>query len=576
MQHLRLILSGAALALVATADVAVAGVPSGVGRVTEVRQTVPLRDLANSAANIRALQALQSHPVAMPLHRFPDGSLSRTARALSVATDVNTKVVGLQPYLTSPPKSVTGFTGITDGVNAQANSGGELEPPDQGLAVNNGQVVEIVNNTFAVYDATGKALNTPLANATLFNTTDNLSDPHAVYDPTTKRWFIEELEYANSASGFFGFAIAVSQTSDPLGKYNVVKVDANTSGVTSACGGTCLPDYPQVGFDANGFYITADLFSNASGSFINAGIYAIPKAALESGAKFNYATFQSPDFVVQPSQVAPGAPFSGAANGTEFLLTARNIYDGSTNLRVFALSNTNNLAKRPSSLTLNYVDVAAESYTGTVPSTEPKDVGPYGKSVGATTSPQLDGGYNAFGGGVKYASGKLYAALTTGSTDSNGLARDVLAYFVVTPTATAGAVTAKITAQGYITPATGYSLSYPGLAIDKKGNGIIGATITNPSAKVVGGYPSTGFIELQKNKPSGTFTVSGAGAASDDGFTGYSGKGPAGVGRWGDYASAVVDSTTGYYYTGNEYIPDAKKFPRGKYANWGTFITQVH
>ena len=257
-------------------------------------------------------------------------------------------------------------------------------------------------------------------------------------------------------------------------------------------------------------------------------------------------------------------------------MTARNIFDGSTNIRVLALSNTNSLAKSPSSVTLKSVDIPAQSYTATVPSTEPKDVGPYGKSVGATTSPQLDGGYNSFGGGVKYANGKLYAALTTGSTDSNGLARDVLAYFVVTPIATASAVTAKITAQGYVVPGTGYSLSYPGLAIDKKGNGIIGATITNPNAKVVGGYPSTGFVEFLKNKPSGTFTVTGAGAASDDGFTGYPGKGPAGVGRWGDYASAVVDPTSGYYYVGNEYIPNATKYPRGTYANWGTFITQVH
>ena len=241
-------------------------------------------------------------------------------------------------------------------------------------------------------------------------------------------------------------------------------------------------------------------------------------------------------------------------------MTARNIYDGSTNVRVFALSNTNKLATSPKALTLTSVDVAVETYTSTVPSTEPNDVGPYGKSVGAKKSPQLDGGYNAFGGGVKYAAGNLYGALTTGTTDANGLARDVIAYFVLTPSATKTSVSAKIAAQGYITPAAGYSLSYPGIALDKTGTGVIGTTIVNKSAKVAGGYPSTG---------------TGQGAASDDGFTGYSGS-MAVVGRWGDYASAVVDAATGYYWTGNEYIPNTKQFPRGQYANWGTYITQVH
>ena len=352
------------------------------------------------------------------------------------------------------------------------------------------------------------------------------------------------------------------------------KVDALTSKI-SACGGSCLPDYPQVGFDQNGFYIAADLFSNSSGNFVNAAIYALPLKQLQTGATYKYVDFQSPDFVIQPAQPAPGTPSVNKANGTEYLMTARNIYDGSTNIRVFALTNTNNIATTAKSLKLNSIDIAVESYTGTVPSTEPNDVGSYGKSVGATKSPQLDGGYNAFGGGVKYASGNLYGALTTGSTDANGLARDVIAYFVVTPTATKTSVSATVAAQGYITPAAGYSLSYPGLAIDKTGKGTIGTTIVNKSAKVAGGYPSAGYIAFKKNAPTGTYVVTGAGAASDDGFTGYNGS-SAGVGRWGDYASAVVDAATGNYWTGNEYIPDDTKFPRGQYANWGTYITQVH
>ena len=561
----------AALACGASALAAEPSAPAGSAYQVDARGTVSLSALAASAANVEALRSQhQARPVAVPLHRFPDGALVRKASALPLLTRT-TADVRATPNLNSPPTKIQGFTGITDGSNATANSGGELEPPDQGLAVGGGYIVEIVNNAIQVFSLGGKALSNPLANATFFNTADNLSDPHAVYDPTVKRWFIEELDYSSS---FNGFEVAVSQTSDPLGSYYVYKISALTENI-SACGGSCLPDYPQVGFDKNGFYIAADLFSNTSGNFVNAAIYALPKSILEQGSGFTYVYFQTPDFVVQPSQPAPGTPFVGSAGGTEYLMSARNIYDGSTNVRVFALSETAKLATSAASLRLHSVDVAAESYTATVPSTEPNDVGPYGKSQGATSSPKLDGGYNAFGGGVKYANGKLYTALTTGSSDANGLARDVVAYFVVTPTTTEKGVTASIAAQGYVTLPTGYSLSYPGLAIDKSGNGIIGGTVTNPSASAAGGYPSTGFIEFQNSAPTGSFYITGVGAASDDGFTGYSGS-TAVTGRWGDYASAQYDATSGHYFTGNEYIPNASRYPRGTYANWGTFITQVH
>ena len=61
-----------------------------------------------------------------------------------------------------------------------------------------------------------------------------------------------------------------------------------------------------------------------------------------------------------------------------------------------------------------------------------------------------------------------------------------------------------------------------------------------------------------------------------DGFTGCPGPGPGKVGRWGDYGAATVDSVTGYFYTANEMIPNPTTYPRGTFANWGTFITQLH
>lgn len=561
--------SFAALAVPCLASAA--GVAPTASATTAAPTTVAsLLALSKSAANARALAAPHAaFQVEMPRHRYPDGSTMRmaeVARLPVTATNVT-------PRLASPPASVGGFAGIYDGANAIA-IGGDLEPPDQGLAVNNGQVVEIINNSLQIFKSDGTAITSPVANATFFNVASglNLSDPHAEYDPVTKRWFIEELVYGST---FNGFVVAVSKTANPAGAYWIYKIDAQGTKIPGCGAASCLPDYPQVGYDTNGFYIAADLFSNSTGNFVNAGIYALPKALLETGGTLTYYVFVEGDFVVQPAIPAPRQASSTAAGGTEYLMAARNIYDGSTNVRVLAITNTSSLATSSATLSLQSVDVPAEAYTATVPSTQPNVVGPYGNSVGATAAPKLDGGYNAFGGGVKYAGGKLYAALTSGAADSTGLARNIIAWFKVTPTITGTTLSARIAAQGYVTPPDGFSVSFPSFALNKTGVGILGLSITGKSKTAVGGYPSTGFVDFLAAGPTGSLIVSGTGTASDDGFTGYNGA-TAGTGRWGDYATGTVDAKTGYFYTGNEFIPDTTTHPRGTYANWGTFITQVH
>jgi len=118
---------------------------------------------------------------------------------------------------------------------------------------------------------------------------------------------------------------------------------------------------------------------------------------------------------------------------------------------------------------------------------------------------------------------------------------------------------------------------YPAFGLNKSTAGALGMTITNKSKSVTGGYPSASYIQFTGSGFSpNTIFVTGPGFTSDDGFTGCPKAGPGKVGRWGDYGAAVVDAKTGYFYTANEMIPNPKNFPRGHFANWGTFITQLH
>jgi hypothetical protein len=79
----------------------------------------------------------------------------------------------------------------------------------------------------------------------------------------------------------------------------------------------------------------------------------------------------------------------------------------------------------------------------------------------------------------------------TGSTDENGLDRDIVAWFILRPTLTsAPSLTANIVAQGYVVPPNGYSMLNPAFAVNRAGVGVIGVGITNPDPNVAGGFPS--------------------------------------------------------------------------------------
>jgi hypothetical protein len=527
-----------------------------------LKGVVSLSELAKSQEN---LEALQNPPVEMPLHRPPSRT---TLDALPWAPEPNVGVFdGIAPSFAS----VKGFVGLFGGENATVN-GFELEPPDQGLAVNNNVAVEHVNQMIQVFNATtGAPMTVPFADSQFFGVPSgfSLTDTQVFFDPTTSRWFLEVV-MSNTTTNVMDIALAISHTSNPLGKYFIYDIRAFSSDLSGCGGKDCFPNYPKAGYDANGFYITADLFSNVSGSFVEAAIYALPKSKLEAGAGFTYYRFVDPsDFVVQPSVPAPGEPFSTADNGSEFLMSA----PGSPNLALLAIINTNNIVSSGGTMRLLRTTFKAQNYgVGTVPSTQPNVIGPFCKSQGVTSAPKLDGGYSAFQATIQKARGNLYGALAFGSKDGTGFNRDVIAWFKVHPTLTSSpSLSASIVKQRLIVPPNGFSISYPAFGLNKTGAGAMGMTIVNKSNL----FPSAAFTRFNGSATTGSIIVSGKGNTSDDGFTGC--KPPdEPVGRWGDYGAATVDAKTGFFYTANEMIPNSTKFPRGTSTNWGTFITQLH
>ena len=81
--------------------------------------------------------------------------------------------------------------------------------------------------------------------------------------------------------------IAVSQTNDPTGLWNIYKIDTTddgTLGTPSHPNCPCLGDQPLIGADANGFYVTTNEFPLFLNGFNGAQVYALDKFALASGS----------------------------------------------------------------------------------------------------------------------------------------------------------------------------------------------------------------------------------------------------------------------------------------------------
>src|SRR6185369_13638549 len=93
--------------------------------------------------------------------------------------------------------------------------------------------------------------------------------------------------------------------------------------------GPCLGDYPHIGADANGFYITTNEYSFFGPEFKSAQVYALSKSALVSGAA-SVAVTQfdtvgadngNPGFTLWPA-TSPAGAYETGAGGTEYFMSS--------------------------------------------------------------------------------------------------------------------------------------------------------------------------------------------------------------------------------------------------------------
>ena len=515
-------------------------------------------------------------------------------RALAVPSPLAQAITAGRPLF--------GFLGLTHadqlfaGTGRYAGTQSSTEPPDQGLCVGAGFVVEAVNNALAVFDAgTGvrRAGPTPLNQfynvapefdpATGLNG-DFLTDPKCYFDAQTARWFVTTLQIdVDPVTGEFignsNLLLAVSATSDPSSTFNLFRInvtDDGTNGTVVHPDCPCFGDQPLLGADRNGLYITTNEFPLFGPGFNGAQIYALSKHQLVAGTATTVVHLEGgglaegPSYSVQPA-TSPrlgdmGDEEDGAGHGVAYFLSALDFTGTLDNrIAVWAMTNTETLADAVPNVDLTHVVIRSEVYGQPPPATQrsgPTPLRDVLASIGDTTEPleMLDTNDDRMNQ-VVFADGLLWSGVNT--IVSGG--RAGIAWFAVKPTWSGRKLAGKIRKQGYVSLAGSHAL-FPSIGVTEDGEGVIAFSISGPDF-----FPSAAYTRVNAERGAADVRIAAAGAAPVDGFSGYEFFGGNGVARWGDYSAAVADGR-GNVWIATEFISNA---PRTLFANWATFIGRV-
>jgi hypothetical protein len=440
-----------------------------------------------------------------------------------------------------------------------------------------------------------------------------------LFDQPSGRFFfvVLTLDHVGTTAALNGnnhLDIAVSDTSNPTGSWTIYKLPVQNNGTQGTpnhhcTNGFCLGDYPHIGADANGVYLTTNEFAVVGAGFFGAQVYALSKSGLVSGTVGSAVLFNTlgagPDgagFTVWPATV-PGSTYATDNGGTEYFLSSRAVFsnDGtSTGILQWTLNNSSSLNTATPSPSLSVQNIDVNEYAVPPRATQKLGNFPLGDCIADTTimpncntaiaglpnppashnnttfttadgTPHALNSNDSRFGQVMYANGKLWGALGTaidvGGEDSAGVA-----YYVLNPSL------GRLVLQGQAGE-EGTNFTYPTVGVTDSGRGIISFTLTGDDD-----YPSAAYAPLDAKVGLGDVHVAQAGAGSWDGFTSYVVFG-AGRPRWGDYgATAVVGNSI---WAGAEYVAQTCDYTaylmgdhtcggtRAPLGNWSTHISKL-
>lgn len=244
-----------------------------------------------------------------PARALPEHKIARTSGHGSSAAPKTAPAPNISSGSPALPNVFNSFDGMADSGTTCPYFGSGCQPPDMAIAAGQkGFEVQEVNMSVAIYDVAGHLQSGwPKTSTSFFGVPSEacdpgvggafLSDPRAFYDSTDARFGVAmlQVEGVPNLNGNCPFQsyywIAVSTSSVPTGSWNIYRINMICSG-GSPCDPTAGADYTQIGFNADGIYMSGNMFgSNFSGNFDYAEVIGCNKALMYAGQATNCSEY---------------------------------------------------------------------------------------------------------------------------------------------------------------------------------------------------------------------------------------------------------------------------------------------
>lgn len=491
------------------------------------------------------------------------------------------------------PSLAASFIGQQSSATTCSYFGPGCNPPDMAIAASPEFVFQGVNTQWEVLDTSGHVqAGWPVSAQNFFGAPFEtnadgtpcdvahksqpfLSDPRALYDPIDKRFWAAMIQIAHVPQ--LGVApdcpfksvywLAVSQTSDPRGRWNVYEFNTSLDGAF-------FNDFTQIGLNGQAVYVSLNMF-NFDPTSLNGGFYAelfeANKAQIERGK----AGFKADGFFNLQAH-GPGAPASspfiadtvhpamnldGSAGGREEFTSTldgpdpvtghlcTSFTDSCSGLGLWTMTNpvAHDSGGPAPTLTARYVP------------TKPFVFSP------ASTQPSckkcVDASDLRTSGTPMVRNGVLYSAWETALNNGTNVVPAI-------EWAQVGIGEDRDSTTGYYNFAGDATASYGALMPESNGSVVM----------VFEHMSSTVFPEARVIVKSGDDNFHGAGTLLKAGEGSYRpqlcGTAALRVCRWGDYEAASWDGA-GHIWFAGEYANTLQLGPPQNGRNWGTWIGAV-
>ncbi len=424
---------------------------------------------------------------------------------------------------TPSPSPIANFNALND--NSQ------FIPPDVNGAVGPNHLMTTLNSQVRIQTRTGTVISTVGLGA-FWNSLGGLGqvyDPKILYDHMSNRWMF--VSSANPQDNTSCTLLAVSQTSDPTGNWNLYKVDVDPTNMMWV-------DYPSIGFNDRWIVVQMNLFSMPGSSQTSHQIYVWDKSDIYANGNGVYTLFN-----ITNEGTAIACPSIHHDNSTSKMFTIRTISGTNGGRGSIGLRTITGTASQPNLST----ETVIQTPVGVNWSASGNNNGDFAPQLGTTNRIATNDHRMRH---VAVRDGKIWAVHTV---------------FLPAGTATRSSVqyweldtTGAVIQRGRIDDPTGTNFySYPSVAINNKNDVLIGYASFSANR-----YASGSYSFRKSTDPVNTFRNEYIFKYGENTYFKNFGSTR---NRWGDYTNTVVDPTNdSVFWTIQEYAGTAAN----QWATW--------